>query len=103
MNLRRVIPGATLHPPTRWRRSSASRRSGATAARVTARAAPFLFGQFTIADAMYAPVVTRFRTYEIELDDVCAAYADALWALPAMHAWCDAAAKETIVIDKFEY
>ena len=38
---------------------------------------PFLFGAFSIADAMYAPVATRFRTYGVELDPTCQAYADA--------------------------
>lgn len=102
MNLRRVIPGRRFTADALaqierikaiWRDCRARYNAGG----------PFLFGQFTIADAMYAPVVTRFRTYEIELDDVCAAYADAIWSLPAMIAWCEAAAKETIVIDKFEY
>jgi glutathione S-transferase len=102
MNLRRSIPG---------------RRFGADAlaqiARVQAiwracragfgESGPFLFGHFTIADAMYAPVVSRFRTYEVALDPICAAYAEALWNLPAMRAWCDAAATETIVIPQFEY
>jgi len=59
----------------------------------------FLFGQFTIADAMYAPVVTRFRTYGVTLDAVCQAYADAVLALPAMVEWEKAAAAEPWVID----
>ncbi|MCA9678312.1 MAG: glutathione S-transferase family protein [Kofleriaceae bacterium] len=48
---------------------------------------PFLFGAFTIADAMYAPVATRFQTYGVAMDDVCRAYVDAIEALPAMQAW----------------
>lgn len=48
---------------------------------------PFLFGTFTIADAMYAPVTTRFRTYGVDLDATCRAYVDAIAALPAMQAW----------------
>ncbi|MEZ4236238.1 MAG: glutathione S-transferase family protein [Myxococcota bacterium] len=48
---------------------------------------PFLFGRFTIADAMYAPVVSRFRTYAIPTDTVCEAYADAVWEHPGMAAW----------------
>ena len=50
---------------------------------------PFLFGQFTIADAMYAPVVTRFTTYGLEQDAISRAYCDAVWALPAMREWRD--------------
>jgi glutathione S-transferase len=45
---------------------------------------PFLFGRWSIADAMYAPVATRLRTYGIPLDPVSIAYVDATYALPAM-------------------
>jgi glutathione S-transferase len=55
----------------------------------------FLFGQFTFADAMYAPVVSRFVTYEVELDEIARAYADAIWSLPAMQEWLEAAAAES--------
>ena len=48
---------------------------------------PWLFGAFSIADAMFAPVTTRFRTYGVDLDATCRAYADAIAALPAMQAW----------------
>lgn len=62
----------------------------------------FLFGHFTIADAMYAPVVSRFQTYEIEVDDDCRAYMDAVLALPAMHAWSKAARDEPQIIEEEE-
>lgn len=52
---------------------------------------PFLFGTFTIADAMFAPVVTRFRTYGVKLDKVCDAYADAVMDLLSMKEWIAAA------------
>jgi glutathione S-transferase len=58
-------------------------------------AGPFLFGAFTNADAMYAPVATRFRTYAIALDPICRAYADAVLALPAMASWYDEAARQS--------
>jgi glutathione S-transferase len=58
-------------------------------------AGSFLFGHFTIADAMFAPVVTRFRTYMVRLDGEAAEYADAVWALPAMQEWVAAALAET--------
>src|SRR5262249_22495965 len=48
---------------------------------LTASRGPFLFGAFTIADAMYAPVVTRFATYGVDLDATCRAYVDAVAAL----------------------
>lgn len=60
---------------------------------------PFLFGNFTIADAMFAPVVTRFETYAVELDPVCRAYADAVLDLPALRAWTEAALAEPWTID----
>lgn len=47
----------------------------------------FLFGRFSVADAMFAPVVTRFTTYDLPLDAVSKAYCDAIWALPAMQDW----------------
>jgi glutathione S-transferase len=48
---------------------------------------PFLFGAFTIADAMFAPVATRFRTYGVDVDATCRAYIDAIYALPATKQW----------------
>ena len=63
---------------------------------------PFLFGPFSIADAMYAPVVLRFRTYEVELPPGCRAYADAVLALPALQEWMAAAATEKESLPQFE-
>jgi glutathione S-transferase len=60
---------------------------------------PFLFGAFTIADAFYAPVVGRFRTYGIELSGEAAAYADAVWRWPDMQAWLDLANDEEWAIE----
>ncbi len=48
---------------------------------------PFLFGAFTLADAMFAPVATRFQTYGVDLDPTCRAYVDAIHALPAFLDW----------------
>ncbi|MDA5192964.1 glutathione S-transferase family protein [Govanella unica] len=64
-------------------------------ARAEARGGPFLFGHFTVADAMYAPVVTRFISYNIPLDPVCRAYADVILDLPAMIEWTVGAKAET--------
>ena len=61
---------------------------------LAASGGPFLFGTFTIADAMFAPVTTRFTTYGVELDATCRAYVDAVAALPAMVAWRRDAAAE---------
>jgi glutathione S-transferase len=62
--------------------------------RLAASGGPFLFGTFTIADAMLAPVVTRFQTYGVDLDASCRAYVDAIEALPAMRSVRDDAARE---------
>ncbi len=60
---------------------------------------PFLFGAFGAADAFYAPVVSRFRTYGVELDDACRAYGDAVWSHPPMAAWLEAARAEPWTLD----
>jgi glutathione S-transferase len=54
----------------------------------------FLFGRFSIADCMYAPVCSRFRTYGIEVPAEVAAYIDRIFALPAMQDWYRAAEEE---------
>ena len=56
---------------------------------------PFLFGQWSIADAMYAPVVTRFVTYAIPRSAEAQRYIDRIWAEPHFAAWVDGAEKET--------
>lgn len=64
---------------------------------------PFLFGEHrTMADAMYAPVVTRFITYDVKLDPVCAIYAQRIMAMPEMQAWITAAKKEVDDIDELD-
>ena len=64
---------------------------------------PFLFGsQRTIADAMYAPVCTRFATYDVKLDAVCQAYRDTMLAQPEMKEWMAAAQREPIDIDELD-
>jgi glutathione S-transferase len=63
---------------------------------------PMLFSHFTIADAMFAPIVLRFKTYGVELDATSQAYADAILNLPAMQEWLDAAKQETEIIPQFE-
>jgi glutathione S-transferase len=54
----------------------------------------FLFGSFSIADAMYAPVVNRFSIYRVALDEVSERYRRAMWELPAMREWREAARAE---------
>jgi glutathione S-transferase len=63
---------------------------------------PFLFGAFSIADAMYAPVASRFHTYGVELADPARVYAGTLLALPAFLAWVADANAETEVNPQYE-
>ena len=63
---------------------------------------PFLFGSFSGADAMYAPVVHRFLTYAIEVAPEARHFMDAMMSLPAFQEWTRAGLAETIVIDRFE-
>jgi glutathione S-transferase len=60
---------------------------------LAASGGPFLFGAFTIADAMFAPVTTRFVTYGVDVDPTCRGYIDAIASFPPMQQWMrDAAA-----------
>jgi glutathione S-transferase len=58
---------------------------------------PFLFGNFSIADAMYAPVVNRFITYDVQVDDSCRKYIDVIRDLRAHQEWIQEALKETFM------
>lgn len=58
---------------------------------------PFLYGRFSVADCMYAPVVYRFLTYDVALDPVCAAYCAEMAAHPAMQEWKASGLAETEV------
>lgn len=63
---------------------------------------PFLFGKFSIADAMYAPVVFRFTRYAIPMSEAPQAYANAVLDLPAMKEWIDQASIEPWVLESDE-
>ncbi len=101
MNMRASKPGRPVAPDVRaeldriaalWR--ECRRRYGA--------GGRYLFGGFTIADAMYAPVVSRLRTYGIALDSEAQAYADTVWDYPALQEWAAAARVEPMVVAQFE-
>lgn len=62
----------------------------------------FLFGDFSIADAMYAPVILRFQTYGVTLAGSTRAYAETMLALPALQDWMADAVAETERIAQFE-
>src|SRR5712664_1241109 len=63
---------------------------------------PFLFGERSMADAMYAPVVTRFMTYDVKLEPRLKAYADMIMAMPEMQEWIEAAKAEPADIEELE-
>ncbi|MGA8008916.1 MAG: glutathione S-transferase family protein [Thiomonas sp.] len=63
---------------------------------------PYLFGSRSMADAMYAPVVTRFLTYDVALDPQAAAYAALIMAMPEMQEWKAAALDEQTDIDELD-
>jgi glutathione S-transferase len=67
-----------------------------------AQEGPFLFGPFGAADAMFAPVVHRFRIYAIEVAPAVNAYMKTMMALPAFAQWTEEGLAETLVIDRFE-
>ena len=62
---------------------------------------PFLFGAFGAADAMYAPVVTRIRSYRLPVSDTARAYCDAVAAHPWMAEWTQAAKEETFPFARY--
>jgi glutathione S-transferase len=66
------------------------------------KAGPFLFGRFSAADAMFAPVVNRFHAYDIRVAKASRAYMDAMMALPAWKAWIADARAEPWRIERYE-
>ena len=93
MNIRGAYPGKGMNPDVRkdidrvvdiW--TACRERFG--------QGGDLLFGGFSIADAYYAPVVTRFATYAVELPQVARRYADAVLALPAVRGWSAAGRAE---------
>jgi glutathione S-transferase len=66
------------------------------------KSGPFLFGAFSGADAMFAPVVHRFRTYAIPVAPEAKTYMATMMALPAFQQWTRDGLAETLVIEKFE-
>jgi glutathione S-transferase len=65
-------------------------------------AGPYLFETLTMADAMYAPVVTRFLTYDVALDAQCTAYCERVMAMPPMIEWVEAARQEPEELEELD-
>lgn len=66
------------------------------------RGGRLLFGPFTLADAFFAPVVGRFRTYGVTPGGAAGEYMDAVWTLPSMQRWLEAARAEPWQIPKYD-
>ncbi|MCG5075035.1 glutathione S-transferase family protein [Paraburkholderia tagetis] len=99
MAIRTSKPGADATPGTL---ADIARIDALWSACLDASGGPFLFGEFSIADAMYAPVVMRFNSYAPQLSAKAAAYAARVSAAPAVAAWIEAARKETHRIEHDE-
>jgi glutathione S-transferase len=99
MNLKAHFPGFKL-----WSRAQADidRVTSIWRDCLSTYGGPFLFGARGAADAMYAPVATRFATYDVKLDPVCAGYRDRILAMPEMQEWIEAAKEEPADIDELE-
>ena len=63
---------------------------------------PYLFGAFSNADAFFAPVAARVKTYALPLEPAAQEYVDALWAAPAVKAWVDGALAEQLEVPRYE-
>ena len=105
MNIRASFPGKGMTPAVRadieritglWR-DCRKRFAGAFQ-----KDDGFLFGTFGAADAMFAPVATRLKTYSVTLDSDADAYCTAILNHPAMKQWIDAAEHEPWLIDQYE-
>lgn len=101
MNIRRALPGRGMTPEVA-RDIERIKQIWRDCRKAYGRGGPFLFGGFTIADAFYAPVVLRFRTYAVEADPETRAYMDAILAWPAVQEWIKDGEAETEVIEAFE-
>jgi glutathione S-transferase len=106
-NLRAALPMnlKSRHPEFKvWAgaQSDMSRITAIWREQLAASGGPFLFGELTMADAMYAPVCTRFATYDVALDAVCAGYRDRILALPVMREWTAAALEEPEDVEELD-
>ena len=63
---------------------------------------PYLFGGLSLADAMYAPVCTRFLSYDVKLDSDCAGYCDTISNWPTMQEWTEAAKLEPEELEELD-
>src|SRR6202042_1599415 len=100
-NFRRTVRAIPLSDEVK---ADVARIEGAWAhARATfGRGGPFLFGRFSAADAMFAPVVNRFHVYDVPVSTQTRAYTEAIMALPAWNAWIADADAEPWRIERYD-
>jgi glutathione S-transferase len=99
MNVRRSFPGVGMQGGVA---ADIARIEAIWQGSLNESGGPFLLGEFSVADAMFAPVATRFKTYAVALSDAAQRYADRVLELPAMLEWYAAAKAETEVLPQFE-
>jgi glutathione S-transferase len=99
MNLKRTFPGHKV-----WARAQGDieRITAIWRECLAQYGGPYLFGKRSMADAMYAPVVTRFLTYDVRVDTPCAAYSERIMAMSEMVEWVAAAKREPDDIDELD-
>jgi glutathione S-transferase len=99
MNLKARFPGFKV-----WNRAAADIERVTTIWRdcLLRYQGPYLFGTRTLADAMYAPVATRFITYDVKLDTESTRYRDTIMTMPEMREWIEAAKTEPEEIEELE-
>jgi glutathione S-transferase len=101
MNIEASLPevGARVLAEQSGVRDDLARIDAMWSEQLAASAGPFLFGAFGIADAYYAPVVARIRTYGLPLSAAARGYVDHVWAAPGVAAWVDDARAEKDFLD----
>jgi glutathione S-transferase len=101
MNIEASLPevGARVIAEQEAVRRDLARIESMWTGQLVASGGPFLFGRFSIADAYYAPVVARLRTYAPPQSDVVRAYMDRVWASPGVSAWVADALAEKDFLD----
>ncbi len=101
MNIRGSHPGMGMNAGVKKNIERIERLWGESRQRFGA-AGPFLFGEFSAADAMYAPVVMRFRTYAVALAPESTRYCEAMAAAPGVRAWIEGALQEKEIVSEDE-
>jgi glutathione S-transferase len=102
MNIRASLPGRVPHDRVA---GDLHRIEALWSDNLERSGGPYLFGRFTAADAMFAPVASRIRTYELPVSDTAMEYVEAIYALPAFQSLFAKAAAEpwTVQRDELDY